>query len=137
MPSEPGPDVIIRPPGREPYRVTLARLTEHVRAARGLRHMAFLDKMQRAGNVVVDLETAAERRADALLARGAELAKKADKAFTVHEQRADQTYDALDRFEHAIDVLGNGAPVTGSDVGAKPASLEGTPYAGTNGDKTQ
>ena len=49
MPSVPGPNVIIRPPGREPYRVTLARLTEHVRAARELRHMAFLDKMKAAG----------------------------------------------------------------------------------------
>lgn len=86
--------------------------------------MAFLDKMKAAGNVVADLETYAEKKADALIARGAELQAKTDKAFQVHEDRAAQTYDALDRFEHAIDALGNGAPVDGSDA-------SGTPYKGT------
>lgn len=86
--------------------------------------MAFLDKMKAAGNVVADLETYAERKADALIARGAELQAKTDKAFQVHEDRAGQTYDALDRFEHAIDALGNGAPEAGSDA-------SGTPYKGT------
>jgi len=124
MPSTPGPLVVIRPPGREPYTVTLASLTDHIRAARELRRMKFMDKMKQAGNVAADLEAYAERKADALIARGAELQAKTDKAFAAHDDRMAQNYDALDRFEHAIDVLGNGAPEDGS-------SVSDTPYKGT------
>ncbi len=98
--------------------------------------MAFLDKMKAAGNVVADLEAYGERRVDALLARGAELRTKADKAFAVHEDRLNVNYDALDRFEHAVDVLGNGAP-DGSSAGGTAATGTKTPYDGVNGEKTQ
>lgn len=125
MPSEPGPLVIIRPPdGRDAYVLPLAELTDHIRAARELRRMAFLDKMKKAGSVAADLEAYAEKQADALIARGEELQAKTDKAFLVHTKRMDAQYDALDGFEHALDALGNGAPETGSDA-------SGTPYKGT------
>lgn len=72
--------------------------------------MSFLDKMKRAGNVAADLEARAERDADKLIARGAELDAKRQKAFAVHHKRMDEQHDALDSFEHALDTLGNGAP---------------------------
>jgi hypothetical protein len=93
---------------------------------------SFLDKMKQAGQVAANLETAAEAQADAIIARGAELETKLKNAVLVHTKALDAQYDALDQFQHALDSLGNGAPVAGSSDGATV-----TPYTGTNGEKTQ
>lgn len=133
MPSEPAPVVILRPPGRPAYAVTLDQLTAQVAAARTLRPMNFLDKMKLAGTVAADLEAAAERDADALIARAAELDAKRAKAFAPHFKRLDASHDALDGLEHALDYLGNGAPAVGSDELPKPAALVSEPEAAARG----
>src|SRR4051812_6013930 len=78
--TEPGDDcppnsvpamwVVLRPPGRAPYAVTVDRLTAHVRAVRMLRTMGRLaDKLSRANDAIANVEIAVEKDVDALIDR--------------------------------------------------------------------
>lgn len=140
--------ITVRPPGREPYAVTIDQLTALVRAARNLRMSALTEKLKTAGAVSKTQREATMAMADRLIAKGEEVAKLRDATETAH--MADMTTQMADLQELADELgkMGNGAPPTASEdtvkpevVGAAPAvnlqqnAWTGTdPYAGTHPD---
>jgi hypothetical protein len=106
MPSEPALKVVLRPPGREPYVVTLDRLTAHIRAARVLRMGRLADKLARASNAIASVETAVERDVDKIIARTDEVHAKRERVFLTKHMALDAAVTDLAEFEKDLEDFG-------------------------------
>jgi len=68
------------------------------------------EKLAKAAGVGGRVAAKIESKADALIAREADLEAKADHAFAPHEAIADQASASLDEIEAAVNLLSNGGP---------------------------
>lgn len=68
------------------------------------------EKLAKAAGVGGRVAAKIEAKADALIAREADLETKADHAFAPHEAIADQASASLDEIEAAVNLLSNGGP---------------------------
>lgn len=74
------------------------------------------EKLAKAKTVAADIGAAIEERADGLIARGPELLRKADEAFTPHEQNLADLEAGINEIEDALRQLSN-APLEKSTNG--------------------
>lgn len=123
----------IRPPGREPYEMTLDQLTAHVRAARILKQMTTRDELKKkrlqAMGVVGSQMDASSAMYDRVIEHGAKVDEARQAAEVAHmgaldEQIADLTEmaDDMSEFEQ------NAAPT--SKTGAQSSVATTKPAAG-------
>lgn len=121
MPSEPAPLVVIRPPGREPYAMTLDRLTAHVRAARMLRMGRLASSLNVALEAKAGLETEVQADVAKYVERVDQIRKRKDEIFM--KQHAALDVDVSDLAEMEKDL---------EDFGKNDKSGDGVnAYAGT------
>lgn len=128
MPSEPAPlFVLVRPPGRAPYALTLNQLTAHVRAARVLRMGRLADKLAKANDAIAGVEIAVEQDVDALIERTKLVHAKREAAFMKKHVALDGQVSDLAEFEKDLDAFDG----KNDHSGAGGSSSEGDAYAST------
>jgi len=125
MPSKPAPLVILRPPGREPYAVTLDRLTALVWAARVLR-------MGRLANVLKPATEARDGLEHELIS---DVAKYVDRVNHIRKRKDEimmKQHEALDvdmsdiaALEEDLEAFGKNDKADASD-GAQSSAYAGT-----------
>lgn len=125
MPSEPAPHVVLRPPGRAPYTVTLDRLTAQVRAARILRMGRLADKLAKANDAIANFEVAVEKDVDAVIERAAMLDAKRGDVMLRKQQRLDMHMTDLTEFGKDLDAFDGKNDHSGDGT-------NGNAYAGTS-----
>lgn len=126
MPSEPVPSLLLRPPGRPPYAVTLDQLTALVRAARVLRMGRLADKLTRAANAIADLEVATEHDVDGIIKRTEELHTKRKDVMLRKTMQLDNHMTDLVEFGKDLDVFDGKNEASGAG-----GSSSGNAYTGT------
>lgn len=119
--------VLLRPPGHEPYTMTLDRLTAHVRAARVLRMGRLADKLAKASDALHGIEDAVDRDVDALIERTKLVHKRREDAFMKKHADLDRHMGDIAEFEKEI------AEFDGkNDFSGGGGHSEGDAYAGTS-----
>ena len=98
--------VVVRPPGGEPYVLSLERLTEHVRAARVLRMGRLADKLAKASDAIAGVETAVEKDVDNIIKRTEEIHKKRENVFLKKQMHLDTQVTDLAEFERDLEDFG-------------------------------
>ena len=123
MPSEPAPLVVLRPPGREPYVVTIDRLTALVRAARVLRMGRLAKALDHARGSVNGLETEVLQDVQKLVERVEYVRDRKNKAFGKQHGVLDADVSDLAEMEKDLEDFGKN-----EETGAST----GNAYAGTS-----
>lgn len=126
MPPNPVPFVVLRPPGREPYTLSLDTLTAHVRAARTLKMGRLSDKLARARDAIDALDLATERDVDKIITRTEELHAKREIVMTRKHVSLDERMTDLTEFGQDLDDFGK------NDRSGAGGSSSGSAYDGTN-----
>jgi hypothetical protein len=122
--------VTIRPPGGEPYGMTLDRLTAHVRAARKLKTMGRLaDTLKKASDAKAGLETAVEADVTGYIDRVAQVHKRRQTVFMAKHGELDLDVTDLAEFEADLEDF---AKNDRSSDGATSENKTGDAYVGTN-----
>jgi hypothetical protein len=106
MPSEPAPVVVIRPPGREPYAVTLDRLTALVRAARVLRMGRLSGMLGKALDAKARLEMEVEKDVERYVDRVAQVSQRKDEIFMKQHAALDVDVSDLAELERDLEDFG-------------------------------
>jgi hypothetical protein len=122
MPSEPAPVVVLRPPGREPYAVTLDRLTALVRAARVLRMGRLADALRPAADARDGLEREVIEDVSKYVQRVDEVRRRKDDIFMKQHRALDVDVSDLAEMEADLEAFGKNDKAGASD---------GNAYAGT------
>ena len=130
-PPTSGPvSVTIRPPGGEPYVVTLDRLTAHVRAARKLKTMGRLaDTLKLATNAKLGLETAVESHVMKYIDRVNDIQKRGEHIFQAKHEALDVDMGDLAEYDQDLEDF---AKNDRSNDGATSGNNTGDAYVGTN-----
>lgn len=115
--------VLIRPPGRKPYALTLRQLTARVRAARVLRMGRLADKLARANDAIQGVE----RDVDKLIARTEVVHRRREDAFMKKHAELDRHMGDIAEFEKDLSEFDGKNDL--SDGGSRS---EGNAYAGTS-----
>jgi hypothetical protein len=122
MPSEPAPLVVIRPPGAEPYTLTLDQLTAHVRAARVLRMGRLSKILAKATDAQVGLEMAVERDVQKYVERVQEVHSIRERTFLDKHFELDGHVTDLSEFKEDLEAFGKNE---------HSGSKDGDAYTGT------
>lgn len=91
------------------------------------------EKLKLAGGVVARQHKKIEDRADAIIAREADIERKTDQAFSPHESMLDAAEKGLDALEHQLAGLSNDPlqsgeqPAQGEQQTIKSTDIEATP----------
>ena len=130
-PPTSGPvSVTIRPPGGEPYVMTLDRLTAHVRAARKLKTMGRLaDTLKLATVAKAGLETAVESDVMRYIDRVNQVHKRRETVFHAKHDELDLDVTDLAEFESDLEDF---AKNDRSNAGETTGNNTGDAYVGTN-----
>lgn len=124
MPSEPALKVVLRPPGREPYIVTLDRLTAHIRAARVLRMGRLAKSLAKALDAKAGLEAAVEQDVARFVGRVDQITKRKDEIFMKQHATLDADVSDLAELEKDLEDFGkNDLGGEGAYVGTVPPKL--------------
>lgn len=121
MPSEPALKVVLRPPGREPYVMSLERLTQVVRMGRLSQSIA------KALDAKAGLETAVEQDVSKYVERVGQIAKRKDEIFMKQHAALDLDVTDLAELEKDLEDFGKNDKAGASD---------GNAYAGTSPPKS-
>lgn len=117
MPSEPALKVILRPPGREPYVMTLERLTQVVRMGR------LAKSLDIARNARDGLETAVEQDVAKYVERVDQIRRRKDEIFMKQHAALDVDVSDLAELEKDLEDFGKND---------KAGENDGNAYAGTS-----
>lgn len=127
--------VVIRPPGRAPYTVTLDRLTAHVRAARELRMAINRDELKKkrlaAMGVVGSQMDASAAMYDEVVAYGAKVEQARHEARTAHLNALDVEISDLKQMAEDMSEFAQAAPPTSQAGTASGGAPITKPSAGS------
>lgn len=130
MPSDPVPNhlqIVIRPPGREPYAIGLEQLTAHVRAYRVLRMGRLAATLAKANDAIASVEVAADHHVEKIIERTKEVRKKLEAVALNKHMRLDGQMSDLIEFDKDLDAdLKNDRGDGGANTG--------NAYTGTGGE---
>lgn len=122
MPSEPALKVLIQPPGRKPYVVTLEQLTALVRAARVLRMGRLSKTLDIARNARDSLEAEVEKDVGRYVDRVETIRKRKDEIFMKQHEALDVDVSDLTVLEKDLEDFGKND---------RAGASGGNAYAGT------
>ena len=122
--------VTIRPPGGEPYDMTLDRLTAHVRAARKLKTMGRLaDTLKHAKDAKLGLETTVEAHVMKYVDRVHDIERRTEDVFMKKHEGLDVDMGDLAEYDQDLEDF---AKNDRSGDGATSGNSTGDAYVGTN-----
>lgn len=123
--------VVLRPPGRALYTLTLGQLTARVRAARALKMGRLADRLARANDAVQSIEDAVDRDVDKLIERTKVVHKRREDAFMKKHADLDRQMGDIAEFEKDLEVFDGK-----NDFSNGGENSNGSAYVGTNPPKS-